>query len=93
LLFNDESICASIHNQPIKENENISLEDNKYLARLSPIESSSSPSSVPNSKEKHGEGSKCKIRETILINIGTPIDPNILQVGAQCTKESKRKSN
>jgi hypothetical protein len=50
----DESICVFIQNEPYKPKEIISMEDNKILKGLNPLESSFSSSDV-GYKEKHNE--------------------------------------
>jgi ribonuclease HI len=53
----DESIHAFIQNEPYKPKEIISMEDNKILKRLTPLDSSFSSSDVGN-KEKHKKRSQ-----------------------------------
>jgi hypothetical protein len=87
----DESICSFIQNEPYKPKEIISIEDNKIMKGLTPLESSFSSSDVGN-KEKHKEEeSKRKVGETISLNIGTPDCPKNVKIGAQCTDEEKLK--
>jgi hypothetical protein len=87
----DESICAFIQNEPYKPKEIMSMEDNKILKGLNPLESSFSSSDVGN-KEKHKEEeSKRKVGETISLNIGTPDCPKNVKIGAQCFDEEKLK--
>jgi hypothetical protein len=58
---NDESICAFLPNEPLKQNEIVSLEDNKFPKGLTPLEISFSSSDVGNKKEKEEEIQKEKL--------------------------------
>jgi hypothetical protein len=59
---------------------------------LTPLESSFSSSDVGNKKEKEEEESKRKIGSIVSVNIGTQEDPNILNIGAQCSEKEKQNS-
>jgi hypothetical protein len=76
-----------LHNEPLKQKNIISLEDNKFPTVLTPLESSFSSSYVGNKKEKAEEESKRKIGSTISVNIGTQEDSNILNIGAQYSEK------
>jgi hypothetical protein len=87
----DERICSFIQNEPYKHKEIISMEENKILKGLTPLESSFSSSDVGN-KEKHKEDeSKRKVGEIVSLNIGTPNCPKNVKIGAKCTDEEKLK--
>jgi hypothetical protein len=75
----DEGICAFIQNEPFKPKEIISMENNKILKGLTPLESSFSSSDVGNKETHKEEESKRKVGETISLNIGTPIPPRMLR--------------
>jgi hypothetical protein len=87
----DESICAFIQNEPYKSKDIISMEDNKILKGLTPLESSFSSSDVGNKETHKEEESKKKVGETISLNIWTPDCPKNVKIGAQCTDEEKLK--
>jgi ribonuclease HI len=87
----DESICAFLQNELYKPKEIISLEDNKFPKGLTPLESSFSTSDVGSHNDKKEEESKRKIGDLIPLNIGTPEQPKVLKVGAQCSEEEKAK--
>jgi ribonuclease HI len=87
----DESICAFIQNEPYNPKEIISMEDNKIMKGLTPIESSFSLSDVGNKETHKEEESKSKVGETISLNIGTPDSLKNVKIGAQCTDEEKSK--
>jgi hypothetical protein len=87
----DEIICSFIQNEPSNLKEIISMENNKILKGLTPLESSFSLSDVGN-KEKHKEEeSKRKVDETISLHIGTLNSPKNVNIGVQCTDEEKLK--
>jgi len=87
----DESICDFIQNEPYKPKKIISMEDNKILKGLTPLEISFSLSDVSNKEKNKEEESKRKVGETISLNIGTPNCPNNVKIGAQCSDEEKLK--
>jgi hypothetical protein len=91
VFASDEIIYAFIQNEPYKAKEIVSMEDNKILKGLTPLESSFSLSDV-RKKEKHKEEeSKRKVGETISLNIGMPDYPKNVKIGAQCSDEEKMK--
>jgi hypothetical protein len=87
----DEIICDFIQNEPYKPKEIISMEDNKILKGLTPLESSFSSSDVGKKEKNKEEESKRKVGETISLNIGTPDCPNNVKIGDQCTDGKKLK--
>jgi hypothetical protein len=87
----DESIYAFIQNKPYKPKEIISIEDNKILKGLTPLESWFSSSDVGNKEKQKEEESKRKVGETISLNIGTLESPKNVKIGAQCFDEEKMK--
>jgi hypothetical protein len=74
-----------LHNELIKRNETIYLEDNKLPKGLTPIESSFSSNDVGNKKYKEEELSKRNIGDIVSLNIGTHDNPKTLKIGAQCS--------
>jgi hypothetical protein len=80
-----------LQNELYKPKEIISLEDNKFPKGLTPLENSFSTSDVGSHDDKKEEESKRKIGDLIPLNIGTPEQPKVLKVGAQCSKEEKAK--
>jgi ribonuclease HI len=91
VFLDDESICAFLHNDPLKRKEIISLEVNKFPRGLTPLERSFSSNDMSNKKENIEVESKIKIGKTIFVNIGTQEDPKILKFGAQCLDQEKHK--
>jgi hypothetical protein len=58
---------------------------------LNPLESSFSLSDVGNKEKNKEEESKRKVCENISLNIGTPMSPKNVKIGAQCSEEEKLK--
>jgi hypothetical protein len=92
LVFpNDEGICAFIQNEFFKPKEIISMEDDKFLKGLTPLESSFSSSDVGNKETCKEEELKRKVGDTISLNLGTSESPKMVKLGAQCSDEEKEK--
>jgi hypothetical protein len=83
----DEIICSFIQNEPYNPKEIISMENNKILKGLTPLESSFSSSDVRKNETHKEEESKRKVGEIISLNIGTLDSPKNVKIGAECTDE------
>jgi hypothetical protein len=87
----DEGIYAFIQNEPFKPKEIVSIENNKILKGLTPLESSFSSSDVGKKEMHKEEESKRKVGETISLNNRTLNSPKNVKIGVQCTNEEKLK--
>jgi hypothetical protein len=85
----DEGICAFIRNEPLNKNEIISLDDNKFPKRLTPLEGSFSYSDVSSHKKIEPRDSRRNIGDTILVNFSTEEDLKNLKNGARQSKEKE----
>jgi len=85
----NEGICSFIQNEPFNPKDIISMENNKIMKGLTPLESSFSSSDVGNKETHKEEESTKKVGETISLNIGTPESPKNVKICAQCSDEEK----
>jgi hypothetical protein len=89
---NDEIICDVIQNEPLKPEEIISVENNKILEGLTPLESSFSLSVVGNKEKQKEEELQKKVIATILLNI-TPFEPSTnVKIKVQCFGKEEMRS-
>jgi hypothetical protein len=88
---NDESIHAAIQNEPLEPKEIVSVENNKILEGLTPLQSSFSLSVVGNKEKRREEELQEKVIETILLNIRTFEPSTNVKINVQCSgKEEMR---
>jgi hypothetical protein len=91
-LPNDESIGASIQDEPFKHEEIISIENNEIPESLTPLESSFSSSDVGNKEKQKEEELRKKVVETISMNIRTPGSSTNVKINVQCSDKEEMRS-